>query len=75
MLLPIVHSRRVGQDPLPELGDAGADAREVGLGAPNAPADYAAQEPAPVLSLHHQRTAGITLKEHTQTGQGQGQYI
>ena len=59
MFLP---SGRVGQDPVPEDGDAGADAGQVGLGAPDAPADDPAQEPAAVLAPHHQRPPGVALK-------------
>ena len=55
-------SGRVGQDPVPEDGDPGADAGQVGLGAPDAPADDTAEEPAAILSPDDQRTAGVALK-------------
>lgn len=53
----------VGQDPLPELGDPGADARQVGLCASNAPADDATQEPSAVFTLHHQRSTRVSLQD------------
>ena len=49
-------------DPLGELGDPGAHAGQVGLGAPDAPADDAAQEVAAVVALHDERAARIALK-------------
>ena len=55
-------SRRVGQNPVPENGDPRADARQVGLRAPDAPADDAAEEPAAVLPPHHQRASRVALK-------------
>ena len=40
----------------------GTDAGQVGLGAPDAPADNARQEPAVVLfRMDHQGTAGVAL--------------
>ncbi len=61
-----VSSRRVAEDPVPEHGYPCADAREIRLSAPNAPADDAPEEPAAVASLHHQWAAGVAL-EHMQT--------
>ena len=55
-------SGRVGQDPVPEDGDPGADAGQVGLGAPDAPADDAPEEPAAVFPLDDQRPSGVALK-------------
>ena len=60
LLLPL--SGGVGQDPVPKDGDPGADAGQVGLCAPDAPADDAAEEPSAVFPLDDQRTARVSLK-------------
>ena len=62
LAIPFLSSGRVGQDPVPEDGDPGADARQVGLGAPDAPADDSAEEPAAVFPPDDQRPAGVALK-------------
>ncbi len=54
--------RHLVQNPLSELGDSGAHARKVGLRAPNAPADDAAQEISAVIALDHEGAARIALK-------------
>jgi len=61
-LTPSQSRPHVLQDPVPEHRDSGADAGQVGLGAPDAPADNARQEPAVVLfRMDHQGTPGIAL--------------
>ena len=49
-------------DPGHEFGNPCADARQVGLGAADAPGDDARQEVAAVLAPHLQRTARVALR-------------
>jgi hypothetical protein len=48
--------------PASNKGVPGADAGKVGLRAPNAPADDAAEEVAAVVALHDEGASGIALK-------------